>query len=213
MIWGEFVDLVHAVLLGISTALGGSMGWAIAVSSLLVRVVLLPLTIRLAYRGLETQAAVRRLEPQIRRIRAKYKRDQARVLQETAKLYRKHGVRLADGRGLVGALVQIPIFLGLFAAIRRGLGSGGTFLWVKSISTPDLPLAIICAGVTALSAWLAPNLSSSPRVPLILLPTVLTLFFLSRLAAGLSIYALSQGVVGVAQAVLVSRRARRIQAV
>ena len=73
MVWGQFVDLIHGALLCISTALGGSMGWAIAVLSLLVRVVLLPLTLRLAYRGLETQAALKRLEPELKRVRAKYK--------------------------------------------------------------------------------------------------------------------------------------------
>jgi YidC/Oxa1 family membrane protein insertase len=212
MVWAEFVDLIHGALLCISTALGGSMGWAIAVLSLLVRVVLFPLTLRLAYRGVETQAAVRRLEPELKRIRSKYKGDQAKLLEETAKLYQRHGVKLADGRSLVGALVQLPIFMGLFTAIRRGLGSGGSFLWVKNISWPDLPLAGLCAAVSALSAWLAPNLSSSQRIPVVLLPALLTLFFLSRLAAGMSIYALSQGIVGVAQAVLVGRRARQIQA-
>jgi YidC/Oxa1 family membrane protein insertase len=211
MVWGQFVDLIHGALLCISTALGGNMGWAIAVLSLLVRVVLLPLTLSLAYRGLKTQAALERLEPEVKRVRAKYKADQAKLLEETAKLYQKHGVNVADGRSLVGTLVQLPIFIGLFGAIQRGLGSGGSFLWVKSIASPDLPLAGICAAVTALSAWIAPNVSASQRVPMVVLPGLLTLFFLSRLAAGLSIYALSQSVVGVVQAVLVSRRSRQVQ--
>ena len=210
MIWAEFVDLIHAGLVCVSTALGGSMGWAIAVVSLVVRVVLLPLTLRLAYRGLETQAAMKRLEPELKRVRAKYKKDQRRVLEETARLYRKHGVRLADGRSLLGTIVQLPIFIGLFGAIRRGLGDGGCFLWVKNIAAPDLPLAAICAGVTALSASLAPGLSASQRAPMVLLPALLTLFFLSRLAAGLSVYALAQGLVGLGQAVLVRRRARQL---
>jgi YidC/Oxa1 family membrane protein insertase len=211
MVWGQFVDVIHGALLCISTALGGSMGWAIAVLSLLVRVVLLPLTLRLAYRGLETQVALKRLEPELKRVRAKYKADQAKLLEETAKLYEKHGVKLADGRSLAGILVQLPIFIGLFGAIRRGLGSGGSFLWVKNIASPDLPLAGICAAVTALSAWLAPNVSASQRAPMVVLPALLTLFFLSRLAAGMSIYALSQGIVGVVQAVLVRRRSHQVR--
>jgi YidC/Oxa1 family membrane protein insertase len=211
MVWSQFVDVIHGALLCISTALGGSMGWAIAVLSLLVRVVLLPLTLRLAYRGLETQAALKRLEPELKRVRAKYKADQAKLREETAKVYQKHGVKLADGRSLAGTLVQLPIFIGLFGAIRRGLGSGGSFLWVKNIASPDLPLAGVCAAVTALSAWLAPNASASQRAPMVIFPALLTLFFLSRLAAGMSIYALSQGIVGVVQAVLLSRRSHQVR--
>lgn len=210
MVWAGFVDLIYGVLVCVSTALGGSMGWAIAVVSLVVRVVLLPLTLRMAYRGLETQAALRRIEPELRRIRAKYKKDQRKVLEETALLYRRRGVKLADGRSLFGTIVQLPIFIGLFGAIRRGLGDGGCFMWVKNIAAPDVPLAAICAGVTALSAWLAPEVSPSHRAPMILLPALLTLFFLCRLAAGLSIYALAQGLVGLGQTVLVRRRARQL---
>jgi len=210
MIWAQLVDFIYGVLVCVSTALGGSMGWAIAIVSLVVRVALLPLTLRVAYRGLETQAALKRLEPELKRVRAKYKKDQRRVLEETARLYREHGVRLADGRSLFSAFVQLPIFIGLFGAIRRGVGDGGCFLWVKNIAGPDVLLAAVCAGVTALSASLAPGLSGSQRAPMVLLPALLTLFLLSRLAAGLSVYALAQGLVGLGQAVLVRRRARQL---
>ena len=210
MVLGRVVDLIYAALVCLSTALGGSMGWAIAVLSLVVRAALLPLTLRVAYRGLESRAVLKRLEPELARLRARYARDHRRVLEETARLYRKHGVQLADGRSLLSSIVQLPIFIGLFGAIRRGLGHGGSFLWVRDIASADLPLAAICAGVTALSTSLAPGLPSSQRTPMIVLSASLTLFFLSRLAAGLSIYALAQGLVGLGQAALVRRRARQI---
>lgn len=208
--WAEFVDLIYVTLFCVSTAFGGSMGWAIAVVSLVVRLALFPLTLRLAYRGLETQAALNRLAPRLRRIREKYKEDQRRMLEETATLYRQNGVRLADSRSLFGVIVQVPIFLGLLGAIRRGLADGGRFLWVKDLAMPDALLACGCAIVTAWSSALAPSLSASQRVPAVALPALLTLLFLSRMAAGMSIYTLASGFVGVGQAVLVRRRAARI---
>ena len=208
--WVQFVDLIHALLVVVSTALGGSMGWAIAVVSLTVRVALLPLTLRAAYRGLETRAALKRLEPSLRRIRRRHEHDRASLLEETARLYEKHGAKLADARGSLGMILQLPVFAALSGAIQRGLGDGGSFLWIKSIAAPDLPLAATCALLTALSSWLAPEVSPSQRVPMVLLPALLTLLFLSRLAAGLSIYALAQGVVGLGQVVLVRRRARQV---
>jgi YidC/Oxa1 family membrane protein insertase len=209
-VWGQFVDAIYALLVCVSTALGGSMGWAIAIVSLVVRVILLPLTLRIAYRGLETRLALRRLEPQLKRLRTRYRKDHQKLLEETGKLYREHGVSVADGRSLLGSLAQLPVFLGLFGAIRRGLGAGGSFLWIKNIAQPDLLLAALCAGVTALSSALAPEMSASQRAPMIVLPALLTLFFLARLAAGLSIYALAQGLVGLGQAILVHRRARQL---
>lgn len=208
--WAEFVDLIYVTLFCVSTAFGGSMGWAIAVVSLVARLALLPLTLRLAYRGLETQAALNRLAPKLRRIREKYKKDRGRMLEETATLYRQNGIRLADGRSVVGVIVQMPIFLGLFGAVRRGLADGGRFLWVKDLAMPDALLACACAAVAAWSSALAPSLSAWQRVPAVALPALLTLFFLWRMAAGMSIYMLASGLVGVAQAVMVRRRAARI---
>jgi YidC/Oxa1 family membrane protein insertase len=209
MAWAMVVDAMYGLLLVVSTALGGSMGWAIALVSLAVRLALLPLTLRVAYRGVEVRAALKRLEPELKRLRARHGKDQAKLQEETARLYRGHGVRLMDGRGVVGMIVQLPIFLGLFGAIQRGLGEGGAFLWVRNIAAPDLPLAAICAALTALSSWLAPDVPAAQRAPMVVLPALLTVLFLSRLAAGLSIYTLAQGVVGLGQAFLVHRRARR----
>jgi len=208
--WAEFVDLIYVTLFCVSTAFGGSMGWAIAVESLVARLALFPLTLRLAYRGLETQAALKRLAPKPRRIREKYKKDQRRMLEETATLYQQNGIELVDRHSLFGAILQTPIFLGLFGAIRRGVADGGRFLWVKDLAMPDALLAFGGAVVTAWSSALAPSLSVSQRVPAVVVPALLTFFFLSRMAAGMSIYTLVSGLVGVAQAVLVRRRAARI---
>src|SRR4029077_544388 len=141
-VWSEFVDVIYATLVCVSTALGGSMGLAIAVVSLVMRVLLLPLTLRLAYRALEVQAAVKKIEPQLARIREKYKSDQRRVMEETARLYQANGIKLVDGGSLLGTAVQAPIFLGLFSAIRRGLAAGGRLLWIKDLALPDAALAV-----------------------------------------------------------------------
>ena len=211
-VWSEFVDVIYATLVCVSTALGGSMGLAIAVVSLVARVALLPLTLRLAYRALEVQAAVEKIEPQLARVREKYKRDQRRMVEETARLYQANGIKLVDGGSLVGTAIQAPIFLGLLGAIRRGLAAGGRFLWIKDLAMPDAALAGCCALVTALSVALGPTLSASQRLPAILVPAVLTLVFLSRIAAGVSLYTLASGLVGLLQALLVRRRAAHLAA-
>ena len=211
-VWSEFVDVIYATLVCVSTALGGSMGLAIAVVSLVARVSLLPLTLRLAYRALEVQAAVKKIEPQLARLRAKHKSDQRRMVEETARLYQANGIKLVDGGTLVGTAIQAPIFLGLVGAIRRGLAAGGRFLWVKDLALPDAALAACCALVSALSVALGPTLAASQRLPAILVPAVLTLVFLCRIAAGVSLYTLASGLVGLAQALLVRRRAAHLAA-
>ena len=62
-IWTGFVDLIHAILLGLAMLFGGNMALAIGVLSVTFRLALLPLTLRMAYRSLQIQAALNRVEP------------------------------------------------------------------------------------------------------------------------------------------------------
>src|SRR2546425_9501943 len=111
-IWTHFVDLIYTALVGLSTILGGNMGLAIGVLSLSVRLALLPLTLWLARRSLEVQAALKKLEPQLSNIRKKHKDDPERVWKETVTLHQQHGIKILDGRSFLGALLQVPLFLG-----------------------------------------------------------------------------------------------------
>ena len=100
-LWTGFVDVLYAILSSVSTAFGGNMGLAIAVVSFSVRMALLPWTLRFAYRSLATQAVLKKIAPQLKRIRQQYKNDPQRIWEETAKLHRQHGVKALDGSGFL----------------------------------------------------------------------------------------------------------------
>jgi YidC/Oxa1 family membrane protein insertase len=203
----DFVDLIYTTLAGLSTLLGGNMGLAIGLLSFSVRLALLPLTLWIAQRSADVQAALKKLEPQLSNIRRKYKDDPRRVWEETAILHQQHGIKLVEGKTLLSALVQIPLFLGLFAAVRRGLTGTGRFLWVRDLMQSDPLLACLCAILTGLSAFLAPSVSESQRTAAILLPALLTLLFLWRISSGVAIYSFSSSLVGVVQSLLIRRQA------
>src|SRR5262245_53005921 len=127
--WNAYVDALVQALFALAAAFGGNMGAAIAVLSLAARLALLPLTLRIARRAAATRAAIAALEPELARLRKRYAHDHSRLLLETSKLYRKHGVSPVDGQSVLGTLAQAPVFLGLFSAVRRGISGGKGFLW------------------------------------------------------------------------------------
>jgi YidC/Oxa1 family membrane protein insertase len=197
-LWTAFVDLIYAGLFGLSVVFGGNMGIAIGVLSLGFRLALLPFTLRMAYRSLEVQAALRKIEPDLSSIRRKYKDDPRRVWEETAKLHQQHGIKVVESWSIFGTLIQLPLFLGLFAAVRRGLTG-------SALTKPSVLLAAICAALTGISAALVPHPTEQQRAVAVLLPTILTLLFVWRMAAGVSIYMLSSGLIGLVQSFLVRR--------
>ena len=210
-LWTNFVDLLYALLSSLSVAFGGNMGLAIAAVSFTFRIALLPFTLRLAYRSAATQAALKKLAPQLSRIRKIYKDDPQRVWEETAKLHKHHGIKLIDGRGFLGILIQAPLFIGLFSAVRRGLTHASRFLWIKDLNKPDGLLAFICASLIGLSAAVAPGTTEQHRAATAILPALLTLIFLWRIAAGVGIYSFASSLVGLAQAFMVRRRVAQIE--
>jgi YidC/Oxa1 family membrane protein insertase len=204
-VWTNFVDLIYTTLLALSATFGGNMGLAIGVLSLSVRLALLPLTLRLARQAMEVQAALKKLEPALAGIRKKYKDDPRRVWEETASLHRQHGIKILGGSSFFGMLVQVPLFLGLFSAVQRGLSGSSPFLWIKDLMQSDPLLAGLCATLTGLSIYWGSNVPESQRTLMALLPAALTFFFLWRMAAGVALYSFSSSLVGVLQSLLLRR--------
>ncbi len=211
-LWTAFVGLIYSSLLGLAMLFGGNMGLAIGVLSVTVRLALLPLTLRMAYRSLQVQAALKRVEPELSSIRKKYKDDAARMWEETAKVHQREGIKILGGGSVFGMLVQMPLLIGVFSAVRRGLSGFGRFLWIKDLMKSDPLLACVCAVLTAISAVLGTNVPEQQRVATVLIPASLTLLFLWRMSAGVTIYTFSSGLVGLFQAVLVRRRLKRMPA-
>ncbi|MBX6342801.1 MAG: membrane protein insertase YidC, partial [Thermomicrobiaceae bacterium] len=101
-----------------------------------VKTVLLPLTIK----SVRSTKAMQELQPKIKELQRKYGQDRQRLSAETMKLYQEHGINPMSG--CLPMLLQIPIFFGLYYAIRH-LSTSGTgvwgngFLWLPSLAKDD----------------------------------------------------------------------------
>src|SRR6185503_18744669 len=102
MYWSDLIDLLRATILGVAQVCNGSVGAAVILVSLAIRLALLPLTLRLARRAREHQRRLGELKPELDRIQRRYANDPAGLWRETAKVYRKHGINPIDGRGMLG---------------------------------------------------------------------------------------------------------------
>jgi YidC/Oxa1 family membrane protein insertase len=117
----------------------GNWGVAIMALTFLVRLATLPLV----HKGMKSQAKMTqqmsKLKPLIDKINEKYKDDPQRKQQETFKLYREHNVNpLGMLKGCGWMMVQMPIFIGLYALLYQAIDlRGAGFLWIKDLSRPD----------------------------------------------------------------------------
>src|SRR5262249_11541199 len=142
----------------------------------------------------------------------RYKDNPQRVWEETSKVHQREGIQIFSGGSLLGMLIQIPLFLGLFSAVRRGLTGSGRFFWIRDLMKSDPILALVCAALAAISASLGATVPVQQRTATVLLPAILTLLFLWRMSAGVAIYTFSSGLVGLVQSVMVRRRMKSVAA-
>lgn len=205
-LWSLFVGYLQAGLFILAHLYGGNVSLAIITLSLLVRLALLPLTLRLVRRSRQQQLRLKEIQAELDRFKKLYRNNPEKLSQKTMELYKKHDVRLMDGAGFMGNLLQLPIFAGLFSAIKQGVGSGGRFLWIVDISQPNILLALLITTLTIISSALSPNLQQQGRNLSLLLPGILTLFFLWRLSAGLGLYWAASSLVGILQAIMLRRK-------
>ncbi len=209
-------DLLLSMMSNLSQLFGGSMGWTILVLSLAVRFALLPLTLHLARKMLANQRKIKALQPQVDEIKARLAGQPQQMMAAMSKLYQDNGAKFIDGSSLMGALVQLPVFGLMYKAIDNVAGSGGSFLWVRNLGTPDVLLTGLVLGLTALSAYYFPSMGGNAQTLMVIVQVAVTALFIWKLSAGLGLYWLGSSMVGAIQTLVLQfdqRRAARSQAV
>ena len=93
----------------------GGYGAALIVFTLVVKLILLPLTLKQQ----KSMTKMQKLQPKLLKIQEKYKNDQQLMSQETMKLYKKYGVSPAGG--CLPLLIQLPILFALYRVIYEPL--------------------------------------------------------------------------------------------
>ena len=129
-------------------------------------------------------------------------------MQKTLELYQQHGLGMADGKGLLGAFVQMPLILGLYQTLRNGVGTTA-FLWIRNLGRPDAILAILAAATTAAAMAVAPNTPEQMSLLMILLPAVLCFLATLHLSSGVALYWITTNTFGAAQTIALRRVVKR----
>jgi YidC/Oxa1 family membrane protein insertase len=209
--WESFVEAIRLSMFVTAQACSGSLGAGILLVSLTLRLLLLPLTVRLALRARRHQEKMASLAPELERLRERHAKDPGRYWQEASRVMREHGVRLADPAALLGMLIQAPVLYGLFAAVRKGVGTGVPFLWIKDLAKADLRLALLATLVTTVSiATASANGPNQNHMQAMMLVAVIgTGIFLWSTASTVALSVSAGAAVSMLQNYLVARGTRR----
>jgi YidC/Oxa1 family membrane protein insertase len=212
--WGIFGWINRYIFIPVFeliSGLGISFGIAIILFTILVRIVMSPVT----YKSYLSQAKMKVLRPEIAELNDKFKDNPMKKQQETMKLYSKAGVN--PMAGCLPALLQMPIFYALFQFFPSMFDlRQKSFLWADDLSSYDsiyqLPFHIPFYGshvslfpilasiaiffymkMTTGDQVMAPPQEGMPDMGkimkiMIYISPIMMLFFFNNYASGLSLY-------------------------
>ena len=128
-----FISDGIANLLGWLYYLWPSDGGSIILLTLVIMTVMAALTIRQTRSMLEMQ----RLQPELKKLRAKYGNERERMNQEMMNLYKTYKVNPLGG--CLPMVLQIPVFFALYKVLLQSieLRHAPFMLWINDLSAPD----------------------------------------------------------------------------
>ncbi len=196
--WFTFIAKPVFLLLSFLHSLIGNWGWAIIATTLIIRVILFPLT----YKGMVSMTKMKELAPKIKELQKKYKGEPQKLNAHTMELYKKHGANPMGG--CLPMILQIPIFFALYRVLQNSaeLQSAPWILWIHDLSIKD-PYYIlpVLMGITMfLQQHITPNTIQDPTQAKIMkyLPVIFTFFFMT-FPAGLTLYWFVNNLFSIAQ--------------
>lgn len=189
-VWARyFVGPLSDVLDWFASHLWGQYGLSIMVVTIIVRLIILPLTLR-QYRS---SKAMQALQPEMEKLKKKYKDDPKKQQEETMQLFQKHGVNPLAG--CFPILVQMPVLIALYNAIMyNDQLRSDTFMWLQlSERDPYYILPIVAAATTFIQQKMMmkfqPNTSANPTMAMLLYIFPVMIFVMSMsFASALPLY-------------------------
>lgn len=202
--WLFFIAYPLFLLLDFLFGIVGNWGVAIILVTVIVKAVFFHLSAA-SYRSM---ANMRRVAPELQRMKETYGDDRQKMSQAMMDLYRKEKINPLGG--CLPILVQMPVFIALYWVLMESvqLRHAPFFFWITDLSVKDpyflLPILMGATMFIQMSLNPAPPDPVQARV-MKLMPVIFTVFFL-WFPSGLVLYWLVNNVLSIAQQWVITRQ-------
>jgi YidC/Oxa1 family membrane protein insertase len=218
-------DVLRHVLFWLHDSVGLKWAWAIVALTVMVRLLLVPLTVR----QIHSMQNLQRHAPEMKEIQKKYKTDKKRQQEELMKFYRENNINPAAS--CLPLLAQFPVFIALYFVLRNFSKhppggelavARGDFSWLGKDFIPDITahasahwsgyllLAIYVVSQLVSTMLMSTTMERSQRILMMVLPLAFVTF-LVNFPVGLVIYWVTTNLWTVGQGLITRRLMPRPQ--
>jgi YidC/Oxa1 family membrane protein insertase len=205
-----------AVLEWLHVALGLPWAWAIVALTIIVRVVIVPLTVK----QIRSMQHLQQHAPELKALQQKYKHDRQRMNEEVMKFYRENKINPAAS--CLPLLLQFPVFISLYYVLRdfekdviRGQYPNSDLSWLNIVPNITANITDHWSGWLLVVIYVASQLASIISMPttdprqkwiFLALPFVFVFFIINAtFPVGLLIYWVTTNLWTVGQGIVTRR--------
>jgi len=216
--WFDFIALPLLHLLKFLDGFTGNYGVAIILLTVGIKVLFIPLT----QRSFRSMREMQKLQPQMAKIRERFKDDSEQMNKEIMELYRRHKVNPLGG--CLPMVLQIPVFIGLYQALLNSveLRHAPFMLWINDLSAPDrlgslqlpfvqhpgIPVLTLLMGASMfVQQWMTPSAGDPAQQRAMMIMPLMFTFMFVNFPSGLALYWLVNNLLTIAQQYYMNRTA------
>ena len=183
-------------------------GIAIIIITLLLKLLLFPLT----KSSVLSMKKMQKLNPQMNKIREKYKNDPQRQQKEIMAFMAKH--KINPMKGCVPVLAQTPVFIAFYNVLSQAieLRHAPFFFWIQDLSVADpyYVTPILMGAGMFFQQKLTPNASMDPSQEkvMMMMPVIFSVMMISP--AGMVLYMLTNTMVSIIQQQILNKEFENI---
>jgi len=217
--WAGILALIFLRTLKLFHYIAPNYGVDIILLTVSIRIAFLPISIK----SQRSMMKMQRLQPQMTRLREKYKDNNEQLQKEMVDLYKRNHVNPLGGCAPMA--LQLPIFIGLYEALLNSveLRHAPFVGWINDLSTPDclhipglpqlpmvhchgLPVLVLLMGLTSfLQQYMTPTSPDPSQQKMMMLTPLIFTIMLINFPAGLALYYFSSNLLGVIQQYFLNR--------
>ena len=180
----------------------GNFGVSIIIVTILIKIMLLPLTLKQD----KSMKEMKKLQPELEKIKKNYAHDKQMLNIKTMELYREHKVNPMGG--CLPILIQLPILFALFGVLRSGIiPADSSFLWMKLVEPDPYYILPVLNGAVSFLQQKLMGTSDNPQMKNMMFIFPIMMIMISyRMPSGLQIYWLTSSILAVVQQYFIMKK-------
>jgi YidC/Oxa1 family membrane protein insertase len=202
-----FFDLLAKPLLYVLVFFYGFLknyGLAIILLTVIIKLLFWPLT----HKSFASMKAMQKLQPEMQKLRDKFKNDKERLNRELMELYKTHRVNPLGG--CLPMLVQIPVFFALYKVLLDSIAlrQAPFMLWLTDLSAKDpyYITPLLMGASMFVQQKMTPTTADPMQAKIFMFMPVIFTFLFLNFPSGLVIYWLVNNLLTIAQQYYINRR-------